>query len=353
MPGPRLDIVIGSNVKGFTSGIDTVMGKLRGLVSLGLFAKLAKDAIAFGSALNDVAGRTGVSLRWLQEMSFAAQQTGASMEELANAIFEVRRAQAQALGGSKGDAGAFATLGISVEDLKKLNAEQIFDRISDSVHKTGGGVKEVNAAMQVLGRGGRSLITGMVDGFDELRQTARDYGLVLEDEVIEAMDQLGDNFDILTLAIRVSTAELLKNITSLSNWVSFAKMAKTIAVASMPGAAFLAYAKGGVPGLVAHYAGLGAEMNGIVDEFQAGQDQERDASRARRERKQRSGEITDGPGGARGSGPVKADSLMRQGGYVGGVPGFAMLSVQQAQLRELRALRAAVDRNTTETKLNW
>lgn len=218
MPDPRVDVTIGANTNPFAAGISKATLMLRGFIAGGTILAAAKSAIELGGSLLDMSNKAQVSTKWLQEVGYAAKMAGASMEDVTNAVFELRRAQAQALSGSGSDLRAFRELGISVGELRTMGAEGIFDRIAERVRKTGGGLKEVNAAMAIMGRGGKSLVASMVDGMSEARAEAQRLGLVLSDETIKAMDSLGDTIDTIGLKLKALTAELVRNVTSWTWW---------------------------------------------------------------------------------------------------------------------------------------
>ncbi len=218
MRDPRVDVTIGANTTPFAAGLSKALISLRGFISGAAILALAKSSIDLGGSLQDMSNKAQVSTKWLQEVGYAAKMAGADMEDVTNAVFELRRAQAQALSGSGSDLRAFRDLGISVGELRSMGAEAIFDRIAERVRKTSGGLKEVNAAMAIMGRGGKSLVASMVDGMSEARAEAQRLGLVLSDETIQAMDKMGDTIDTIGLKLKALTAELVRNVSSWTWW---------------------------------------------------------------------------------------------------------------------------------------
>jgi hypothetical protein len=53
---------------------------------------------------------------------------------------------------------AFAAFGLSVEDIEKLAPAELFDRIAESVSKTGANAKVTASAMDLFGKAGGNLI---------------------------------------------------------------------------------------------------------------------------------------------------------------------------------------------------
>lgn len=357
MAGPRINVTIGANVTPFTRGINTAMMGLKRFIAVGALVQLGRSAIQLGSSLSDMAARTQVSVKWLQEVGFAAQQTGSSLDELTNALFELRRSQAQALGGSKTESGAFAALGISGEDLRRNDATQIFDRIADAVHRSRGGIQEVNAAITVLGRTGRSLVTGMVEGFDGIRERARNLGLVLDQETIDSLDRMGDTIDLLNLKTKIWAAQLLDLLRNLKYSIPLLITFSRLGTSQ------------GLGGFILGGGGIGGMFRGSVEALKAGAAAAGGALKAyEQERGPQGAASTTNPGShlptaspldaARSSSVPTADALQRIGLYAGGGPSAQTTRQQQVNLlrrtvAELQQLRREVQRNTSETKIDW
>jgi hypothetical protein len=89
----------------------------------GIVAPLALAAKSFadtGSQLNDMAARTGVSVEALGELGYAAQQSGASLEDVEKAVRTMQRTITAATNGSDQAANALARIGLSAEALAGL-----------------------------------------------------------------------------------------------------------------------------------------------------------------------------------------------------------------------------------------
>jgi hypothetical protein len=156
-------------LQNFGSAIAKVGAFFTGL-GAGILAPLA-GAVAhftkFGSELNDMAARTGVAAGELAELKFAAEQTGASFEDVEAGLRKM----------AKG--------GYDVKNLDKIAAE--ITAIEDPSQRAA-------RAMEVFGKSGTKLIP-MLANLAKLRQEARDAGLVPTEESVAAADRIGDAFD--------------------------------------------------------------------------------------------------------------------------------------------------------------
>lgn len=339
MADPRVDVTIGANVAQFAGAMQAVTGQLRGFLSLAAFTALAKSAIDLGGALTDMSNKTQVSVKWLQEVGYAASQTGSSIEDLANAIVELRRSQAQALRGSQSDTNAFAVLGVSIGELRTLNAEEIFDRIAESVRRSGGAIQEVNAAISVLGRGGKNILPAMVSGMAELRAEARDLGLVLDESAVAAMDNLGDTIDRVLLKLKVFTAQLVQMVQYGDFWKTVLNVAKVPTQGILQ--AFREASWGDMEGLRNAWQTLKQTINGTYAKtIVEGSPRPWEVSGNEGVNMDLSGADAVRPGGRSKRSAETADTLQRIGGYISGAGSQSrLLSIQNSALQELREMR--------------
>src|SRR5262245_53936543 len=88
----------------------------------GLAAPLAAATRQFeqaGSALNDMSARTGLSVRNLSELAFAAGQTGASIEDVETATKRMSKTLVEAAQGSESAVSALKAIGVVGGELKQ------------------------------------------------------------------------------------------------------------------------------------------------------------------------------------------------------------------------------------------
>ncbi len=100
-------------IANFGRAVQTVglgMAGIGGTIA-GAMAVAAKGFADSGSALNDMAGRTGMSVEALSELGYAAKQTGADSEALETGVRKMQRTIGEAAGGSKSAADALTVWG--------------------------------------------------------------------------------------------------------------------------------------------------------------------------------------------------------------------------------------------------
>ena len=163
----------------------------------GIVAPLALAAKAFadtGSQLSDMAARTGVSVEALGELGYAAQQSGASLEDVEKAVRTMQRTITAATNGSDQAAEALDRVGLSAEALAGLKPEQQFAAIAAALARIEDPTQRAATAMGVLGKSGTTLLP-MVADLAALRAEARRLGVVMSGGQAKLADDLGDAFD--------------------------------------------------------------------------------------------------------------------------------------------------------------
>lgn len=154
----------------------------------------AQRFAAMGSEINDAAGRTGLGVVALQELKFAADLAGTSMEDVETATKKMQKAIVEAADGSKQAQDAFAAIGVTVDDLKDLAPEDQFALIADRINAIKDPAQRTAAAMDIFGKSGANLIP-MFDGLADARQRAHDLGVIFDPKDIAAADTFGDTLD--------------------------------------------------------------------------------------------------------------------------------------------------------------
>lgn len=175
---------------------------------LGIVAPLALATKSFadaGSEINDMAARTGVGTDALQELGYAARQSGSSLGTVERGIRMMQK-QAKAEGTSP---------------------EEMFMRMADQIGAIEDPTQRAAFALKHFGRVGTELIPMMANGragLEEMRQKARELGIVMSAEDVAAADELGDSLDSLwdTLGGIKNTigAALAPALTSLANTIT-------------------------------------------------------------------------------------------------------------------------------------
>lgn len=184
-------------------------------------------AISAADAINDMSLRTGVSTEALSRLEVAAKLTDTSLESLQTSFVKLARTQQDALAGGEAQQQAFAKLGISLEELRSLNPEQLLGAVADGIKAIENPAAQTAAAVDVLGRGAADLLPLLKEGsagFAEYGRMADALGVTLSQDAASGAAEFKDQIDLMTLgmdgAFRKAAVDLLPTITELARQIN-------------------------------------------------------------------------------------------------------------------------------------
>lgn len=180
----------GATVAKMGAGLTAIGGAIGGplLVAAKTFADV-------GSSLADMSQRTGVGVEQLSALKFAADQTGTSMEGLEKGLRKQQRTISEAAAGNEAAAAAIVTMGLSVEELQGLSADEAFLKIADQISRIPDAADRAAVSMGIFGKSGADLLPLMINGEQGIRalmEEARELGLVMSTEDAFAAEAFGD-----------------------------------------------------------------------------------------------------------------------------------------------------------------
>lgn len=170
-------------------------------ISLSLY-----QTLGYADSIKAMSDKTGMAATALQEFKFAAEQAGTSL----GTVNMASRKLSQAIGSeSKAATQIIKDLGLSFEDLKKMSPEQQLTSVLTAMDTLGTQAEKTTAMMRLFGRSGNEL-QPLVGEMQKLRDRAKELGLVLSNEAINAIDRTGDAMD----ALKATSAGVLRNFSS-------------------------------------------------------------------------------------------------------------------------------------------
>jgi hypothetical protein len=187
---------LSKNLKDFGDRIALIGAKLAAM-GTGIITPLAGAAKQFaevGSAINDASARTGIGTDALQLFKFAAEQTGASMDDVEVGIRKMNRAIFEAEAGSILAQKSFAALGLTVADLKGKSPEDQFRKVGEKLAAMTDAGQRTALAMEIFGKSGTSLLP-MIAELNEHAAQFKKLGLLIPAEDIASADRFGDVLD--------------------------------------------------------------------------------------------------------------------------------------------------------------
>ncbi len=222
----------------WSTGIMNVMS-LTGTVVTGLRKALFGASEMFaevGSAVQEMAQRTGLTTEAVSELGFAAKMSGASAEDLEGGIRKMQKTIAEAQAGSKSATDTLDALGVSMDMLAEppdAQLEMFADRIA-GIHDP---AQRTAAALDIFGKSGTKLLPLLSEGAKGIRaarEAAAAAGQSMSAADAANADALGDAWDeakasLSSIALTIGGAvapsfinllEIAKNVIgSISQWV--------------------------------------------------------------------------------------------------------------------------------------
>jgi hypothetical protein len=140
----------------------------------------AKDIVATAGHVNDLAHAIGISTDAVQDFTLAAEQSGATIDDVGIAI---NKLNVEAGNNAKG----FEQLGLSLEKIQALSPEERFRAVADALQKIEDPAVRAALGQELLGKGYRNLASAIDEGIGKTRDANK-----MSKETIETLDGLGD-----------------------------------------------------------------------------------------------------------------------------------------------------------------
>lgn len=178
-----------------------IVGIFAGAVaaSIGITVHAAEALAEYGEQIESAARSTGLSTDAIQQWNFAAKTIGVDGKDAVKSLSDLAQAQNKAVGGNKDAAAAFASIGISLSDLKKDSPDQLLPKIADAFQRSADGAGKAAVANELFGESGQALIP-LLDkgssGLDDLGEAAQESGAIIGGDTIQQMAALQDELNL-------------------------------------------------------------------------------------------------------------------------------------------------------------
>lgn len=206
----RLGVVLGLNTAEFQSGLAGAMkglDKLKtGVLATGAaaiaagvgLAVLTKSALNNMDALAKQSQMAGVTVESLSALSYAAELSGVSQEDLTKSMVKLTKGMSDAKQGTGEALKGFQALGIDVEKLG--GADGALEAIAEQFAGMEDGAGKTALALALFGKAGAAMIpllNGGADGLRKMNEEAKILGLVISTDTAKAAEQFNDSLTTL------------------------------------------------------------------------------------------------------------------------------------------------------------
>lgn len=198
-----------------------IKGHLAAAFGIGALVAITKNAAEFADKINDLARKTGVSTTKLQELNFAAVQSGTTIDNVTNSFLKIQDAQGKAMIGTKTYVEAFQRLGLSMTDVAQLSAVQIFEHLANRFQKAGASAQDLSDTFLVMGRAGKENIRLLTEGLAEMQKAAHESGAIIDKETIQHIADMKDEWAAFKTTMMPVFADIASAIMTATESVIF------------------------------------------------------------------------------------------------------------------------------------
>lgn len=167
-----------------------------------IFAQKAGEAISLADQLQDLSGQYGVLATSIQRIGNVASDEGGSLEGVAAGLNFLNKSSQEAITKGGELEAAYGRLGITLDDLKGKNAEEIFMQVADGVAAATDRQRAYADVLAVAGRSAGSLFATLEKGSETIRRLGDAKGVFEPEDLArlaEANDQLAKLNNQLTI----------------------------------------------------------------------------------------------------------------------------------------------------------
>jgi phage-related protein len=177
------------------NGVKTALVGLGAVLGVRAFAGMVQDTVNVASHAVDAANKLGITAEAVQELGYAASQSGSDLDSITTGLSKFALTLEAARKGNKEARKSFKELGVRVKDFKGKNLDQGLEIVAEAFSKIEDPVKRLSVASAILGKQGTGLVEFLGlgrDGIAELRTEAQELNGVLSNETAGALEAFGD-----------------------------------------------------------------------------------------------------------------------------------------------------------------
>lgn len=205
--------------KNFGSKVEAAGQALMPLSTAGAAVDVAIGALAFKSGqaadeLNTLSKQTGISTTDLQKYGAAADLVDVSVETMANSQVTLKKRMYQAEQGSKKQAAAFDTLGVSITDSngELRDSGDVFDEVITALGSMENETERDALAMQIFGGNAKELNSLIADGGETYQKVAKIYEdndlSIVDQETLDNANKFNDAIDTIKLTASAALSKV-------------------------------------------------------------------------------------------------------------------------------------------------
>ena len=207
-----------------TQKLNGAFGKIKvaiaGVAGAGGLSLLIKKGLETGDALAKTADKIGITTEALAGLRFAAEQSGASAAQVEKGLINLQRRVSELSLGTGEAKRSFETLGLTIDDLNNLSADEQLKVVADRLQTVGNNSDRTRIAFDLFGRSGVDLINLLnngSEGIEDFTKQAESLGLALSrvdakqiERANDAVNSASKVFTTLTQKIAADFAPIIE-----------------------------------------------------------------------------------------------------------------------------------------------
>lgn len=189
------------------------------------FGALTLKTVELSDDLNTLANQTGLTTEQIQEFQYASDIVDVSVSDMVGALTKLKKNMGSTSSSVK---EAFDKIGVSVYDNagQFKDIDKLFQDVLTGLSLIPNETERDIVAMELLGKSADSLAGIIDDGGKKLRelgQEARDSGLILSQETLDALNQVNDKIDETKAkaqaTLSVTGAKAMETLAPVFDWL--------------------------------------------------------------------------------------------------------------------------------------
>ena len=177
--GAQQSTSVGAVALGTAIGVSVVAGLGAAMAGVKKVVGLAFEGLDRIDALDEAASKIGITYNALQDLKFAAEMTGGSLEGMVSALAKM---QANLASGSADE--ALLKLGLSAQNLRDLAPEKQFAEIAQKLSEIQNTGDKIDLTKSMFGKGGVEILNVInlgKEGLEDMSKTVEKFGGHLTD----------------------------------------------------------------------------------------------------------------------------------------------------------------------------
>lgn len=193
-------------LQGSVSSLLAFAGPLAAMFSAGALVSFTRRSLDAADAIGKTADRLGLTTAALQELRYAAELAGVQQNTLDMALQRFTRRTAEAAEGGGEAKDALAELGVELRDQAGAlrPTEELLGEVADAFTRIEDPATRVRLAFKLFDSEGVALVNMLRSGsagLQEAARSARELGIVMDEELIRGAEDAGDALATMELAL--------------------------------------------------------------------------------------------------------------------------------------------------------